>query len=152
MARYLRTLLLIGLTGGLGALSGCIVESSGSSGSCAAGQFITVQWLLDNGAGTAPLTCAAAPLTSVELTMASGGPPLVVSGGCNDTYHYNWYGETPLGVVIPAGDYVTAFRLLRSDTLAELAPGGTFAGPSAVNPAVPACQSVALTFEFQVSM
>jgi hypothetical protein len=160
MAKHFRTLLLLGLTGAMGTLSGCIVETSGGQGpgpgyggggggGCAASQFIAVQWLMDKGVGTAPLLCAGTSPTSVELTLA-GGQLYVVDGTCDDTYRYNWFGQTPHGVV-QAGDYVTQFRLLDTGAGTEVSPGGTFTAPSTVNPSVPTCSSVLLTYEFPVN-
>jgi hypothetical protein len=156
MAKYLRTLLLVGLTGALGALSGCIVDTGGrpgpgpGSGSCLANQFIGVQWLIDSGPGTAPMACNATPANSVVLTMASGGV-YSVAGSCDDTYHYNWYGETPSGVL--AGDFVTAFQLVQTSApQTVLSAGGTFTGSDAGNPPVPSCQPLQLTYLFGLNM
>jgi hypothetical protein len=150
MRKYFRTLLLLGLTGGVGAASGCIVETSDgpgpSSAACAANRTIAVEWWMDDGIGTPRLACAASPpAEEVELRMASGAQYLV-PGTCDDTQSYNWYGRTAAGV--DPQDYVTHFRLIAADTGAELSPGDSFASPSPINPTVPACQPLFLTYQF----
>jgi hypothetical protein len=156
MAKHLRTLLLVGLTGALGALSGCIVDTGGrpgpgSGGNCLDGQVIQVQWLIDSGPGTAPMGCAATPATSVVLTMASG-VVYSVPGTCDDRYPpYNWLGQTPSGVL--ANDYVTSFQLVQtSSPQTVLSTGGVFSGPSNGNPPVPSCQPLLLTYLFGLNM
>jgi hypothetical protein len=110
-----------------------------------------VQWLIDSGPGTAPMACNATPATSVVLTMASG-TVYSVPGTCDDRYPpYNWFGQTPSGVV--AGDYVTSFQLVQtSSPQTVLSAGGTFSGSSNGNPPVPNCQPLLLTYLFGLNM
>lgn len=155
MTTKFRTLLLLGLTGLAGLLPGCILETTDNSSpgpgygpgpsSCLASQYFEVDWLMDNGVGTARQPCGALPNTSVELVLASG-TTYVVDGLCDEAFKYNWSGFTQSGVA--AGDYVTRFRLLRTDTGTVLSPGGSFPGSSSINPAIPACAPVTVAYEF----
>lgn len=148
MTTHFRTLLLLGFTALSVSLSGCILETTSdgkSSGSCLNLQYFEVDWLVDNGDNTARLPCGTTPNTSVELILRSG-TTYVIDGVCTEAYHYNWSGVTQAGVA--AGDYVTSFRLLRTDNGAELSPGGLLPGPSPQNPSIPACANVVLTYEF----
>jgi hypothetical protein len=143
-----RTLLLLGFTALTASLSGCFVETTSGNGgsSCSTQRYFEVQWLADNGVGTAPLTCGSLSFgTSVGLVLGSG-VSYVVDGACNDQYKYNFDGYTQAGV--GTGDYVSSFSLLRTDTHAVISPGGTLPGPSVQNPAMPSCSSVVLTYEF----
>jgi|GEM_PF-6268237 len=147
MTTHFRTLLLLGFTALASGLGGCVVETTSDQGgsSCAASRYFDLVWFADNGVGTARQPCAATPNTSVELVLGSG-TTYIVDGFCDDSLNYNWRGSTPGG--LPIGDYVASFRLLRTDTRAELSRGDTFPGPSSANPAMPACGFVALTYEF----
>ena len=147
MTTHFRTLLLLGFTALGSGLGGCVVETTSDHGgtNCAANRYFNLVWLADNGVGTARQPCAATPNLSVELILGSG-TTYIVDGLCDDSYNYNWSCVTAAGVAV--GDWVASFRLLRTDNRAELSPGGTFPGPSTSNPAMPACASVALTYEF----
>ncbi len=80
MTTTFRTHMLLGFTVLAGALSGCIVETTtgggSSSGACLDNQYFTVEWGVDHGPGTVPLTCSALSAAgwSVVLTTNAAAP------------------------------------------------------------------------------
>jgi hypothetical protein len=142
-----RTLLLLGVTALAGTLSGCIIESSGSSCPDLPEQrYFAVQWEIDNGTGTPMLLCSETPPSHVELTTSTSSTPLVVGQQqCSTTSGvlYNWSGVTQSG--LPTGTVVVTARLISDSDGRVLSTADV--PPSAQIP-IRACQGVAHTFEF----
>lgn len=115
MTTNFRTLLLLGLTGLVASLSGCILETTDRSAGgpgygngadpCIPNQYFDVAWQVDN--GTTVLPCGSVPPSHVELT-ADTGAVYSVNGSCSGAG--NWRGFS--ASAIPAGTLVVTGRLI----------------------------------------
>jgi len=128
MTKQFGTLWLIGfMAAGLLSAAGCIdtVHDHGRGGggsSCADYQYFTVQWGIDHGVGTVPLTCAqiSSMASHVELTTNDPNTVLIPSllltcrdgDTCPDGSPCNMSADTPND--LPIGTYVTAATLVSS--------------------------------------
>ncbi|MES1164998.1 MAG: hypothetical protein ABUR63_04520 [Verrucomicrobiota bacterium] len=158
----MRTLLLLGFTAGAaGLLSGCIIEttSGGSNGggtACADARYFNVQWGVDHGAGTVPLSCSdlSAMASSLELR-TNAAPPYdilpaqyflsCVDGRmCSDGSPCNAQAST--NSAVPTGTLV--------ETAALVGAGGTefssAPGPGSAY-RMPSCKAVDLSFIFTIN-
>jgi hypothetical protein len=147
MTRNLRTLLLMGATLASGGGPGCSSSSGArSSPSCQDSQYFRVQWDIDRGQGTLPLTCleAASGAYAVELNTSTGDALPVknflscdMSQVCSDGSPCYYYGETD---PVPAGTSVVSGTLLSAgaDVLTVEAPTST----------VPNCEYAEAAFLF----
>jgi len=147
MTSFTRTLLLLGLTGTLAAVSGCVTETRGrgnynGNGTCADYQYFTVDWTIDHGINTPILTCGQAPPSHVEVTTSAGDVLTVGSVVCGSGF---FTGATVGG--IQAGTTDLAANLI-SDT------DGSILSPAPVPPnlqvAMPSCAPAALSFQFEL--
>ena len=163
--RQFRTLWLMVFMGLLVPVAGCIETGDrpahrGGSQSCLDSQFFTVQWGIDHGAGTIPLTCAevGTMASHVRLTTTALAPDDVLVAAYNLECHDGWTCSdgSPCNMVadtvvdLPAGTTATSASLIGSD--------GTILSPADI-PATSypdyalsrACQSLVLGFNFTLA-
>lgn len=130
MSRQLRTLWLMGVTLAVGGVGlGCF-SSTGSRNtqSCQDSQYFQVQWGIDHGQGTVPVTCdqAASAGYFVQLDTAAGDA-LVASLHLSCTMGQScitgdpcyFYAETGL---VPAGTTVLSGTLVAGGTVVDSVP------------------------------
>lgn len=160
MTKQMGTLWLFGFMAAAAvSAAGCIetVHHKGAGGggsACTDYQYFTVQWGIDHGPGTAPLTCADIQqmASHVELTTAGPAPATLIPSYniychdgdyCPDGSPCNMSADTSDG--LPAGTYVTAATLLAPDgsTLSS-SPGQ---GPSY---AISSCDGYVLPYIFTI--
>jgi hypothetical protein len=123
MSRQLRTLLLIGVTLAAGGAFGCF-SNTGDRNTCTDGSYFRVQWGIDHGTGTVPITCdqASAAAYSVQLDTAAGPVPVSLYLSCTPNKVCStgepcyFYGET---AAVPAGTTVVSGTLLSAGAVVE---------------------------------
>jgi hypothetical protein len=127
MSRHLRTLLLIGVTLAAGGAFGCFSNTGDRSGpSCSGGSYFRVQWGIDRGSGTIPITCADASNAGyyVELDTAGGPVPVslylrcTINQVCSTGEPCYFYGET---AALPPGTTVVSGTLLSGGEVVSVA-------------------------------
>jgi hypothetical protein len=125
MSRQFRTLLLIGVTLAVGGGFGCFSNTGDRNGpSCSGGSYLRVQWGIDHGAGTIPISCQDASNAGyyVELDTASSSVPVTLNLSCTlnkvcstgDPCYF--YGET---AAVPAGTTIVSGTLLSGGAVVE---------------------------------
>ncbi len=128
MTKQLGTLWLIGFMAAVAApAAGCGGDGhvhGGNGAACADYQYFTVQWGIDHGPGTVPLTCdqIAAMASHVELTTGGPAPGVLIpsynlycqdGATCSDGSPCNMSADTASG--LPVGTYVTTATLVGTD-------------------------------------
>jgi len=128
MTKQLGTLSLIGFLAAVMPAAGCIEtghshDYRGGGSDCGGYQYFTVQWGIDHGPGTAPLTCPDIQRMASHVELTTGPSPgtlipsinIYCSDGtyCPDGSYCNMSADTPAG--LPAGTYVTAATLVGPD-------------------------------------
>jgi hypothetical protein len=142
MTKRLGTLWLLGFTAMLAATAGCIEThgsgynhgGGGGSQSCLDSQYFTIEWGIDHGQGTIPLTCAeiATMASHIELTTTAAVPDDVLIPSynlychdgltCSDGSPCNMTADTVSG--LPVGTAVISASLVGSDgTVLSTSPG-----------------------------
>jgi len=159
MTKQLGTLWLIGfMAAAVAPAAGCIEtvhghDHGGGGAACGDYQYFSVQWGIDHGPGTAPLTCAdiRQMASHVELTTGPSPATLIPSYNiychdgdyCPDGSPCNMSADTADG--LPAGTYVTAATLVGPD-------GSQLSSSPGQGPAygITACDGVVLPYIFTI--
>jgi len=160
MTKQLGTLWLIGFMAALAPAAGCIEtvheHSHGGGGqqACSGYQFFSVEWGVDHGPGTAPLTCADIQqmASHVELTTAGPAPATLIPSyniECHDGYTCPDGSPCPMSAdttdALPVGTYVTAATLVGPDgSVLSTSPGQ---GPQY---GITACDGFVLPYIFTI--
>ena len=130
MTKQLGTLWLIGFMATVATAAGCIDTGpshrrGGNGSSCVDYQYFTVQWGIDHGPGTVPLTCnqISAMGSHVELTTNVAPPDATLipsynlycqdGATCSDGSPCNMSADTVSG--LPVGTFVTEADLIGGD-------------------------------------
>jgi hypothetical protein len=162
MTKQLSTLWLIGFMAAvLAPAAGCIEtvhdhDHGGGGAACLDYQYFTVQWGIDHGPGTLPLTCSQInSMASYVQLSTNAAPPdsvltpqynLICQDGatCSDGSPCNMSADTVSG--LPVGTYVTAATLVGSDgSQLSTSPGQ---GPGY---AISSCDGYVLPYIFAVA-
>jgi len=159
MTKHLGTLWLIGLmAAAVTPAAGCIEtvhgnDHGGRGSPCLDYQYFTVQWGIDRGVGTAPLTCTDIQQMGSHVELTTGPSPATLIPSLYISCHDGDYcpdgspcpmsAETTGG--LPAGTYVTAATLVGPD-------GGQLSSSPGQGPAyaIPTCDGVLLPYVFMI--
>jgi hypothetical protein len=142
-------------------VAGCIETGGGptqrgGSQSCLDAQFFTLQWGIDHGAGTIPLTCSevGTMASHVELTTNAASPDDLLLAAFNLECHDGWVCSdgSPCNLIadtfsgIPTGTTATSASLIGNDGVVL----STAEIPVASYPeySLSRCQSLVLGFNF----